>query len=78
MYKKLMLEPAGIAMETRGRWSYATFRPLRAWMLGPGSLPKSLALYYPESGKRSEQRRAREAAQVRPLLCYPMPAAPLS
>jgi hypothetical protein len=79
MNKKLVvLKPAGIAMETRGRWSYATFRPLRAWMLGPGSLPKSQAIYHPKSGKRSEQPREREDAQVRPLLCYPMPTAPLS
>ena len=80
MNKKLVvLEPAGITMETRGRWSYATLRrPLEAWMLGPRSLPKSRAIYHPKSGKRSEQPREREDAQVRPLLCYPMPAAPLS
>ncbi len=78
MNKKLVLKPAGIAMETRGRWSYATLRPLRAWILGPRSLPKSRAIYHPESGNRSEQPREREAARVRPLLCYPMPVAPLS
>ncbi len=79
MNKKLVvLEPASITMETRGRWSYATLRPLEAWRLAPPrSLPKSQAIYYPKSGK-SEQLREREDAQVRPLLCYPMPAAPLS
>ncbi len=69
---------AGIIMETRGQWTYATLRPLEAWRLGPRSLPKSQAIYYPKSGKRSEQPREREVAQVRPLLCYPLPAAPLS
>jgi hypothetical protein len=78
MNKKLVLKPAGITMETCGRWSYATFRPLEVWRPAPRSLPKSQAIYYPKSGKRSEQPRAREAAQFRPLLCYPMPAAPLS
>ena len=79
MNKKLVLGPAGISMETRGRWSYATtLRPLEAWMLGPGSLPKSRAIYHPKSGNRSEQPRETEDAQVRPPLCYPMPAAPLS
>ena len=78
MNKKLVPKPAGITRETRGRWSYATLRPLEAWMLVPRSLPKSQATYYPKSGKRGEQLREREDAQVRPLLCYPMPAAPLS
>jgi hypothetical protein len=79
MNKKLVvLEPTGSTMETRGRWSYATFRPLKAWRLGPGSLPKSRAIYHPKSGNRSEQPREREHAQVRPPLCYPLPAAPLS
>ena len=78
MNKKLVLKPAGISMETRGQWSYATLRPLEAWMLGPRSLPKSQAIYHPKSGNRSEQPRKREDAQVRLLLCYPMPAAPLS
>jgi hypothetical protein len=78
MNKKLVLKPAGITMETRGQWSYATVRPLEAWRLALRSLPKSQAIYYPESGKSSEQLREREDAQVRPLLCYPMPAAPLS
>ncbi len=79
MNKKLVLKPAGIAMETRGRWSYATLRrPLEAWMLRPRSLPESQAIYHPKSGNRSEQLREREDAQVRPLLCYPLPAAPLS
>ncbi len=79
MNKKLVvLELAGITMETRGRWSYATLRPLEARMLGPGSLPKSRAIYHPKSGNRSEQPREREDAQVRPPLCYPLPAAPLS
>jgi hypothetical protein len=79
MNKKLVLKPAGSNMETRAQWSYATtFRPLEAWMLGPRSLPKSQAIYYPKSGKRSEQPREREDAQVRPPLCYPLPAAPLS
>ena len=79
MNKKLVvLEPASITMETRGPWSYATLRPLRAWMLAPRSLPKSQAICYPKCGKRSEQPREREDARVRPLLCYPMPAAPLS
>jgi hypothetical protein len=79
MNKKLVvLEPAGSNMETRGGWTYATLRPLEAWMLGPGSLPKSRAIYHPKSGNRSEQPREREDAQVRPPLCYPLPAAPLS
>jgi hypothetical protein len=78
MNKKLVLKPAGITMETRGRWSYATLRPLKAGMLGPRSLPKSRAIYYPISGKMGEQLREREDAQFRPLLCYPLPAAPLS
>jgi len=78
MNKKLVLKPAGITMETRGRWSYATLRPLEVWRLAPRSLPKSQAIYYPKSGKRSEQLREREDAQVRPPLCYPLPAAPLS
>jgi hypothetical protein len=78
MNRKLVLKPAGTTMETRRQWTYTTLRPLEAWMLGPGSLPKSQAIYYPKSGKRSEQLREREAAQARPLLCYPMPAAPLS
>ncbi len=78
MNKKLVPEPAGSNMEIRGRWTYATFRPLEAWMLGPRSLPKSQAIYHPKSGNRSEQPRKREAAQVRPLLCYPLPVAPLS
>jgi hypothetical protein len=77
MNKKLVLKPAGITLETRGQWSYATLRPLEAWMLAPRSLPKSQAIYYPKSGK-SEQLRKREDAQVRLLLCYLMPAAPLS
>jgi hypothetical protein len=78
MNKKLVvLEPAGSNMETRGRWTYATFRPLEAWRLGPRSLPKSRAIYNPKSGK-SEQPREREDARVRPPLCYPMPVAPLS
>jgi hypothetical protein len=79
MNKKLVvLEPAGSNMETRGRWTYATLRPLEARMLAPRSLPKSRAICCPESGKRSEQPREREDAQVRPLLCYPLPVAPLS
>ena len=82
MNKKLMLEPAGITtetMETRGQWTYATLSPLdEAWRLAPRSSPKSHAIYYPKSGKRSEQLREREDAQVRPLLCYPLPVAPLS
>jgi hypothetical protein len=78
MNKKLVPKPAGITMETRGRWTYATLRPLEARMLTPRSLPKSRSIYYLKSGNRSEQAREREDAQVRPLLCYPMPAAPLS
>ena len=79
MNKKLVVpEPAGSNMEISGRWTYATLRLLEAWMLEPGSLPKSQAIYHPKSGKRGEQPRKREDAQVRPLLCYPMPAAPLS
>jgi len=79
MNKKLVvLEPAGSNIETRGGWTYATLRPLEARMLGPGSLPKSRAIYYPKSGKRSEQLREREDAHFRPLLCYLMPTAPLS
>jgi hypothetical protein len=27
MNRKLVLDPAGITMETRGRWTYATLRP---------------------------------------------------
>jgi hypothetical protein len=78
MSKKLVLEPAGITMETGGQWSYVTLRPLEAWRLAPRSLPKSQAIYYPKSGKRSEQLRERGDPQVRPPLCYPLPAAPLS
>ena len=78
MNKKLMPKPASIIMETRRQWTYATLRPFEAWMLGPQSLPKSQAICYPKSGKRSEQPREREDAQVRPPLCYPSPAAPLS
>ena len=78
MNKQLVPELAGSNMEIRGRWTYATFRPLEAWIMGPRSLPKSQAIYHPKSGKRGEQPRKREDAQVRPLLCYPLPAAPLS
>ena len=78
MNKKLMPKPAGTTMETRRPWTYATLRPPKAWMLGPRSLPKSRAIYHPKSGKRSEQPRERGDAQVRPLLCYPLPVAPLS
>ena len=78
MNKKLRPKPAGIIMETRRQWTYATLRPLEAWRLGPRSLPKSRAIYHPKSGTRSEQPREREDARVRPLLCYPMPVAPLS
>jgi hypothetical protein len=78
MNKKLVLKPAGSNMETRGRWSYATLRPLEARRLAPRSLPKSRAIYHPKSGKRSEQPREREDAQVRPPLCYRLPTAPLS
>jgi hypothetical protein len=77
MNKKLALEPASITMETRGQWKYATLRLLEARMPEPRSLPKSQAIYYPKSGK-SEQLREREDAQVRQLLCYPPPTAPLS
>ncbi len=79
MNKKLVvLEPAGITMETRGRWTYATLRPLEARRLAPESLPESRGIYYPKSGKMGEQPREREDTQVRPPLCYPMPTAPLS
>ena len=78
MNEKLVLKPAGISMETRGRWSYATLRPLEARRLASPTLPKSRAIYSLKSAKRSEQPREREDAQVRPPLCYPMPAAPLS
>jgi hypothetical protein len=77
MNKKLMPKPASITMETRGQWKYATLRLLEARMPEPRSLPKSQAIYYPKSGK-SEQLREREDAQVRQLLCYPPPTAPLS
>ena len=78
MNRKLVLKPAGTTMETRRQWAYTTLRPLKAWMLVPRSLPKSQAIYYPKSGKRSEQLRVRTDAQVCPVLCYPLPAAPLS
>ena len=78
MNKKLMPKPASIVMETRRQWMYATLRPLEAWMLGPRSLSKSQAIYHPKSGKRSEQPRERWDARVHPLLCYPLPVAPLS
>jgi hypothetical protein len=78
MNKKLMPKPASIIIETRRQWTYATLRPLEAWMLVRRSLPKSQAIYYPKSGKRSEQPREREDARVRPPLCYPLPVAPLS
>jgi hypothetical protein len=78
MNKKLVPKPAGITRETHGRWTYTTLRALKAWMLRPRSLPESQAIYHPKSGNRSEQPREREDAQVRPLLCYPLPAAPLS
>ncbi len=78
MTKKLMPKPTSIIMETRRQWTYATLRPPKAWMLGPLSLPESRAIYHPKSGNRSEQPREREDAQVRPLLCYPLPVAPLS
>jgi hypothetical protein len=77
MNKKLMPKPASITMETRGQWKYATLRLLEARTPEPRSLPKSQAIYYPKSGK-SEQLREREDAQVRQLLCYPPPTAPLS
>ena len=77
MKKKLVLKPAGIIMETRGQWTYISLRPLRAWMLAPRFLPKSQAMCYPMSSK-SEQPLGGENAQFRPLLCYLMPAAPLS
>ena len=77
MNKKLVLEPAGIIMETRGQWTYATLRPLEAWMLAVRSLPKSQAIYYPKNDK-SEQPQEREDVHLRPLLCYLMPAAPAS
>jgi hypothetical protein len=79
MNKKLVVpEPADSNMKTRGRWTYATLRPLEARMLGPQSLPESRAIYHPKSGNRNEQPREREDARVRPPLCYPMPTAPLS
>jgi hypothetical protein len=78
MNNKPRPKPAGIIMETRRQWTYATLRPLEAWRLGPRSLPKSRAIYHLKSGTRSEQPREREDARVRPLLCYPMPVAPLS
>ena len=78
MNKKLRPKPAGIIMETRRQWTYATLRPLEAWRLGPRSLPKSQAIYFPKRDKRSEQPREREDARVRPPLCYPLPVAPLS
>ena len=82
MNKKLMLEPAGITtetMETQGQWTYATLRPLdEAWRLAPRSSPKSHAIYYPKSGKGEQPREREDAQEVRPLLCYPLPAAPLS
>ena len=53
MNKKLMPKPDSIVMETRRQWTYATLRPLEAWMLGPLSLPESQAIYHPKSGKRS-------------------------
>jgi hypothetical protein len=77
MKKKLVLEPAGITTETRGRWTYTTLRPLKAWMLTPRTLPKSQAIYYPMSGK-SEQLRKKEDVHFRPLLCYSKPTAPVS
>ena len=77
MNKKLALEPAGITMETRGQWKYVTLRLLEARMPEPRSFPKSQAIYYPKSGM-SEQLREREDVHFRPLLCYLMPAAPLS
>ncbi len=77
MKEKLMPKPTGIAVETRRQWTYISLRPLEAWMPAPRSLPKSQAISYPKSSK-SEQLREREDAQVRPPLCYPMPAAPLS
>ena len=81
MKKKLMLEPTGSTtetMETRGQWTYATLRPLEAWRLAPQSLLKSQAIYYPKSGKSEQLREREDAQEVRPLLCYPLPAAPLS
>ena len=77
MDKKLVPKPAGFIMETRGQWTYISLRPLRAWMLAPRFLPKSKAICYPMSSK-SEQVRERENVHFRPLLCYLMPAAPLS
>ena len=78
MNKKLALEPASITMETRGQWKYATLRLLEARMPEPRSLPKSQAIYYPKSGKSEQLREREDAQEVRPLLCYPLPAAPLS
>jgi hypothetical protein len=77
MNKNLVPKPASITVETRRQWTYISLRPLEAWMPAPRSLPKSQAIYYPKSSK-SEQLREREDAQVRPRLCYLMPAAPLS
>ena len=77
MDKKLVPKPAGFIMETRGQWTYISLRPLRAWMLAPRFLPKSQPIYYLKSGN-SEQLREREDVHFRPLLCYLMPAAPLS
>jgi hypothetical protein len=78
MNKKLVLKPPSITMGTHGQWTYTTLRPLKARMSEPRSLPKSRAIYYPKSGKRREQLREREDVHFRPLLCHPMPAAPLS
>ena len=78
MNKNLVPKPASITVETRRQWTYTSLGPPKAWMLWPRSLPKSQAIYYPKSGKRSEQPREREDARVRPPLCYPLPVAPLS
>jgi len=78
MNKKLALEPASITMETRGQWKYATLRLLEARMPEPRSLPKSQAIYYPKSGKSEQLREREDAQEVRQLLCYPPPTAPLS
>ena len=77
MNKNLVPKPASITVETRRQWTYTSLGPPKAWMPAPRSLPKSQAIYYPKSSK-SEQLREREDAQVRPSLCYPMQAAPLS
>ena len=85
-----MLAPASITVEGGGGWKFATLATPESRLPVPKILPMpSVAFFsYPKSGDCDYERWAflptsvmrvvRRHAHFRPLLCYPMPAAPLS